>query len=164
MNDVTTIEITESARNLIIQSSKANKKEVCGILVGLKPDESKFIATHALEDNQTCKRSFFHIIRKTKNVYPKLIQVINQYKEIDYIGEWHSHPGGIKKKSKIDHNTMVEMVRNPKFGNIESLILLISVKIDEMNFQLIGYIYESNQCRKARIVEIEDALINKYLN
>ena len=155
------IEITESAKQHIISKAESEEEE-CGILVGVLVNDKRALVTHAISNNYTKDKSFLHVTRKTDNIYPELESVINRFTEIDYIGEWHSHPMGLKRKSSLDHRTMSEMIDNKKFGGFKTLILAICVKNFRNDFNLIGYFFQRNISHKANINVISDGRIDKY--
>jgi hypothetical protein len=52
----------------------------------------------------------------------------NQYTRFNYLGEWHSHPSFSVEPSTTDHQSMIEMARNPEVG--ANFLVLMVVKLD----------------------------------
>lgn len=62
----------------------------------------------------------------------------NQYTRFNYLGEWHSHPSFSVEPSGTDHQSMIEMVRNPEVG--ANFLVLLVVKLDAAK-QLLGSVH-----------------------
>ncbi len=76
---------------------------------------------------------FASFVRGTRSAFRALGEYFRQsghdYTRFNYLGEWHSHPSFSVQPSRTDHNSMLEIVTNPKVG-ANFVVLLI--------FKLIG--------------------------
>jgi len=108
--------------------------EVGGILLG-KRSKDDFIVTNIVFNfsRESLKRNkYIRNILNLTEIISELIKDSNY--EIDYIGEWHTHPNMSTKFSSIDKKAMVEL--NEDFPE---LILLIKGK----NI-ISGYLFATN--------------------
>jgi len=148
------IKISELAKRVLINAYLISKEvEIGGFLVGLKKKRS-FLVTHCLVDYNPTAANRYGVVISTKNLYKKLQFLVNTYTNIDYIGEWHTHPKGCCNLSKIDYKTMLSMLNKPVYGNFSELIHIICSETSEKRICLNGYIFRDNSCIRADIKEI----------
>jgi len=125
-------------------NSYSLKNERCGIVVGTRIDYEKINITHLIEDKTPLLQNPFQVLRVTSHIYPELIRLIENNGNIDYLGEWHTHPNGPICASWIDHSTMKEMVNNLEFGDLKWVILMIFLP----DQKIVSYYYENNNYSK----------------
>lgn len=93
--------------------------EYGGVLLGKKQNGNYIITDIIYNNNIILSRSrFIRNIVDVKDIMRKCI--IKSNYEVDYIGEWHTHPGSSSLYSNIDKRAMIEL--NKDFSE---LILLI---------------------------------------
>ncbi|MHA1378650.1 MAG: Mov34/MPN/PAD-1 family protein [Candidatus Helarchaeota archaeon] len=109
------------------EKASINVNEICGVLIGKKLNKQKFQITHAVFDDKSINPSPFSVTRNTKNLYPLVKEIVENSKEneIDYIGDWHSHPNSTCKYSYIDYNSMKSILSDPDYYFLEEVILII---------------------------------------
>ena len=100
-------------------------KERCGILVGKRLNEEDFSVDYVIQDINPIIQGKYKVVRSTKSVYPSLQKIINEDYNVDYIGEWHTHPFGPSQPSLCDLLTMENMINNPVYGNIDWAIMIL---------------------------------------
>ncbi|MCF2140411.1 MAG: Mov34/MPN/PAD-1 family protein [Candidatus Lokiarchaeota archaeon] len=127
------VEIEEKLYNRFFRDVKYEnyKKERCGILVGKKINNELYRITDIIEDENPISQSPFGVFRSTEHIYPELIESIKRNPDTDYLGEWHTHPHGPDSASFIDKLSIKTMIKNPIYGNINWVILLIISKKTE---------------------------------
>ncbi len=128
---------------IYFKDKRLNQNERAGILIGKKSKFSGQIQikiTHVIEDSNPNFSSRYSVERITNHIYTQMEKIKKEHPDLDYIGEWHTHPNGLKQGSFLDHLSMFEMIENPAFGNIFWVILLIFIP---KSFP-IGYYYDKN--------------------
>lgn len=104
-----------------------SKTEICGIIVGKKLSENIFEITDLIEDCDSLKNpSPSGVIRYTKNIINPLEDSIQTNNNIDWIGEWHTHPKGKCEPSLLDIQTMISLLEDPDYGNPCEVVLIIA--------------------------------------
>ena len=104
------------------------------------PDRIQITVTHIIEDLNPNSRSQFSVERITNHIFTQMKEIKKEHPNLDYIGEWHTHPKGPKQGSFLDHLSMMEMIDNPDFGRILWAVLLIFVPKSPP----IGYYYDKD--------------------
>jgi proteasome lid subunit RPN8/RPN11 len=66
--------------------------------------------------------------------------------EIEYLGEWHSHPNGPTTPSSTDINAM-EIIAKDKNINMDRPLLMIA-EVDKTSFDKDLYIYDNKKLEK----------------
>ncbi|MHA1221700.1 MAG: Mov34/MPN/PAD-1 family protein [Candidatus Heimdallarchaeaceae archaeon] len=149
------IEIAESAKKVLINAYLISKeREIGGFLVGMKTKKGSFLVTHCIVDYNPIEANRTTIVISTRKLYEELQVLVNTYKSIDYIGEWHTHPKGYVKLSKIDCETMKTMINNSIYGNYVELVQIICTETQEEKIYLGGYIFRNNSCKEVTLKEI----------
>ncbi len=134
-------EKNDPRRFFYLKNKKLNQNERAGILMGNKkefPDQIQIKVTHIIEDLNTNFRTPLSVERITNHIYTQMEEIKREHPDLDYIGEWHTHPNGSKQASFLDHLSMLEMIDNPNFGKILWVVLLIFVPKSPP----VGYYYE----------------------
>lgn len=135
------IKMKHLAYKIMINSVEvARKNEIGGILVG-KKEGGNWIITHCITDYEEKKASKGSVEINTRNMHNELIYIISKNMELDYIGEWHKHPKGLKEQSYQDYLTMKKMIKSKEFGKPEELIMVICCKISREKIELTAYEY-----------------------
>jgi len=148
------IEISELAKKIIINSHLVSKqREIGGFFFFFKRRDS-FLVTHCLVDYKPINTSKYNLEISSKNLYEKLQFLINKYKNIDYLGEWHTHPSGYSMLSNLDIQTIAAMINNSTYGGFAELIHIICYETSDKNVHLKGYIFHDNYHIKADIKEV----------
>ncbi len=148
------IKITDTAKKVMINAAEISKnREIGGILVGAKRNKI-FIVTHCIVDYNPPKASCSSLVISTSNIYKELSYLINKYKKIDYVGEWHTHPKGCCNLSKIDYETTISMLNERNYGNFTELIQIICYETNKKRMKLKGYIFRNNLCFNANIKKV----------
>jgi len=130
-------------RFIYLKDKKLNQNERAGILIGKKSkfsDQIQIKVTHIIEDLNPDFSSPYSVERITNHIYTQMEKIKKEHPDLDYIGEWHTHPNGLKQGSFLDHLSMFEMIENPAFGNIFWVILLIFIP----KYFPIVYYYDKN--------------------
>lgn len=74
---------------------------------------------------------FASFIRGTSSALRALRKFFSQsnhdYTRFNYLGEWHSHPSFSVEPSSIDHQSMLEIVTNPKVGATFVVLLIFKL-------------------------------------
>lgn len=122
------------------------ENERCGIIVG-KRKKNQILITNLIEDESPRLKDPFQVFRETSHIYPDLINSIKKNSEIDYLGEWHTHPNGPMRASIVDHISMKEMINNPIYGNIYWAILLLFLPEQK----IVVYYYDSEYSKKIKL-------------
>lgn len=138
-----TTDKSDLRRFINLKNKKHNQNERAGILMGKKkefPDQIQIKVTHIIEDLNPNFRSPFSVERITNHVYIQMEEIKKEHSNLDYIGEWHTHPNGPKQGSFLDHLSMLEMIDNPNFGRIFWVVLLIFLPKSPP----IGYYYDKD--------------------
>ena len=155
--------LVKSAAVLIIKESKRSKNEVCGILVGLRKNSRELIVTHAIIDEDPPESWAGGVVRATFNVYPELSRIVSAHKDIDYIGEWHSHVNGFKTPSTLDHQTMIGILKDPGYGNLEEVLLLIATPNTWLRYPIVPYLYQRpDLCERLVVKVIQDSMADEF--
>ncbi len=117
---------------LILQSelSKAGKVEIGGILMGEHLRENEFKLCDLTIQRQggsfaSFKRLVEHLTEPLRNFF---IKTKRNYRQFNYLGEWHSHHSFSPYPSAQDNDTMYELINDRKFSG--NFIVLMIVKLD----------------------------------
>jgi proteasome lid subunit RPN8/RPN11 len=74
------------------------------------------------------KRIVYDLVEPMKNYFR---QTGHNYKQFNYLGEWHSHPSFSLYPSTTDHLTMKELIEDARVG--ANFVILIIVKLNTLN-------------------------------
>ncbi len=129
------------------QASLNGNYERGGILIG-KFTRQNSIISHVVEDKSSLNTSFASFTRKTKGIWNVLNNIVKNFPDYDYIGEWHTHPINVPSiPSKIDVETMFSILGAKEYGYPTKLILLIASPSDKIR----AWIFEENTFLEAKI-------------
>lgn len=121
--------IAKGIINNLVKLSLKSDIEECGIFLGVF-ERGKIIIIDFVQDKENQFGTSFSTIRQTKNIYKDYKCKIDGEREIDYIGEWHTHPVGNSNPSYIDLKMLEFLLDHPKYGHPTELILGIISKVD----------------------------------
>lgn len=101
--------------------------EVCGILIGKIISKNRYLITHSIIDKDAINPTQFSVTRNTKQLYPLVKEIVENSNDgnIDFIGDWHSHPLTNCEYSIIDYYAMQMMLNDPDYYFLEGIILAI---------------------------------------
>ena len=121
------IEISEDLVNLMLEFSNKTLDEVCGILIGKEKNPKHIMITNILPDKNALNASKFAVTRNTKSLYPEVKDIVEKslISNVDFIGDWHSHPSGSLMYSSIDYYSMNTMLKDPDYNFLNSIVLII---------------------------------------
>ena len=101
-------------------------KEECGILIGKKIEEHTFTITNVIHDENPIDQTLFGITRNTNKMYQPINKIVEQSDDnIDFIGDWHSHPNWSCMYSLIDYKSIQIMLKDPDYFFLDEIILII---------------------------------------
>ena len=108
---------------------KAGEKEIGGILLGEHTNENEFKVCEISVQRFGGNFAFFEriaqsVIGPIRNFFDR---TGHNYKKFNYLGEWHSHPSFMPRPSRIDDDTMQELINDDKLG--ANFIVLMIVKL-----------------------------------
>ncbi len=138
MTDLTltnyTLEIPLKLKQEIWRAAGKTRNEVCGVLIGKQVKDGYYNVTHVVVDDKAINPSPAGVTRNTRNLYRKIKQIVEctDVGEIDYIGDWHSHPAFSCHYSGTDDWAMRAMLVDPDYSFLESIILVIVRPSSEM--------------------------------
>ena len=113
-------------------SIKSNPLETGGTIVGVLKDNSlRAEVTDILKANKKSVsfHSFFE--RPSDKEDTQLVDLLKKFPEKVYLGEWHSHPGGLPEASQTDLQTLVKLARNTQVANNTPVLLIIGNSFSE---------------------------------
>ena len=127
MNNKYFLEISENLVNIMLEFSSKTTEEVCGILIGKEKKSKHILITNILPDKNALNQSPFAITRNTKILYPEVKDIVEKssISNVDFIGDWHSHPNGSLMYSSIDYYSMNTMLIDPDYYFLKSIVLII---------------------------------------
>ena len=121
------LEISKFLVNKLIDFSSKTNNEVCGVLIGKEIKCNHIIITDVILDKNSLNASRFSVTRNTKGLYPNVKEIVRNsvYNDVDFIGDWHSHPFGTSLYSFIDYYSMNAMLNDPDYYFLNSIVLII---------------------------------------
>ncbi len=124
------------ADTIVLQMADVYKdtgKELGGILLGRFSDCSKIIEITEIIEIETKNHSPVSYCRNVKTAQTIIDRKWNESNgEINYLGEWHTHPGMKAIPSTTDINSMVKMGKHVE-KYIPFVVLMIFGKNNEVN-------------------------------
>lgn len=147
---ISRLELDKKAKEFIFSESGACLPfETGGILIGREGADSIFITRalgpgpNALHDVNGFKRDGQYSQEELERIFE-----LTQGEE-DYVGEWHSHPAPCDASS-IDIGSIAWISQKSDY-NCKSPVLLISILSISGPWELVGYIWTSNQLKASPI-------------
>jgi hypothetical protein len=118
---------TEYQRKLVVELRSAGRREIGGILMGQEIQPGQFRIVDMTFQRRggsfaTFVRGASAALRALKRFFRRTGQ---QYRQFNYLGEWHSHPSFSIAPSPKDHQSMMKLVSNPNLG-AHFVVLLIA--------------------------------------
>ncbi len=147
LNDINSaIHISKSVLKRIEEETKFHyPKEFGGVFIGYKSDLHFIITDILIPDQYKNGQTIF--IREPGTLNERLSEIHKMTNgEIEYLGEWHSHPNGPTTPSSIDINAM-EIIAKDKNINIDKPLLMIA-EVDKASFGKDLYIYDNKKLKK----------------
>lgn len=120
-------------------------KEFGGVFIGFKSELGFIITDILVPDKYVNARAIFVRHPGTLNERLEEIHKLSNG-EIQYLGEWHSHPDGPTSPSITDIKAMKEIAQNNKI-NIDKPLLMIA-EVGKLPFGKDFYIYDKKGLRK----------------
>ena len=119
-------EIADVIKNAL---EKAGRREVGGVLLAEHVGPDEFAVREITVDKRGAVASF---VRRIEHALARITAffhgVNHDYRQFNYLGEWHSHPSFEPEPSGRDHASMHEIVDDPKVG--ANFVALLIVKLD----------------------------------
>lgn len=147
LNDINSaIHISKSVLKRIEEETQFHyPKEFGGVFIGYKTDASFIITDILIPDEYKNGTTIF--IRKPGTLNERLNEIHRVTNgEIQYLGEWHSHPDGPTSPSRTDINAMQKIAKDKKI-NIDKPLLMIA-EVDKTTFGKDLYIYDDKKLKK----------------
>ncbi len=129
------LEISKFLVNKLLDFSSKTNNEVCGVLIGKEIKYNHIIITDVILDKNSLNASRFSVTRNTKGLYPNVKEIVEYsvYDNVDFIGDWHSHPYGSSLYSSIDYYSMITMLKDPDYYFLNSIVLIIVCPPNKIN-------------------------------
>jgi integrative and conjugative element protein (TIGR02256 family) len=139
------IHISKSVLKTIEEETKLHyPNEFGGVFVGYKTDENYIITNILIPDQYKNGKTIF--VRHPGTLNERLVEIHNKTNgEIQYLGEWHSHPDGPTNPSMTDINAMKEISRDKNI-NIDKPLLMIA-EVNKVSFGKDFYIYDDKKLK-----------------
>jgi integrative and conjugative element protein (TIGR02256 family) len=147
LNDInSSIHISKSVLKRIEEETKFHyPKEFGGVFIGFKSGINFIITDILIPDEYKNGTTVF--IREPGTLNDRLREVHQMTNgEIEYLGEWHSHPNGPTTPSSTDINAM-EIIAKDKNINMDRPLLMIA-EVDKTSFDKDLYIYDNKKLEK----------------
>jgi len=121
------LEISNELVKKMLDFSSKPKNEVCGVLIGKEKKPNHLFITNIILDKNSLNISRFSVTRNTKGLYPRVKYTveISTVNDVDFIGDWHSHPNSTTMYSYIDYHSMMAMLNDPDYYFLDSIVLII---------------------------------------
>jgi len=129
----TILSIEDNAINKMLKyCQKKGLYESGGILLGkCRKDYSEFIITDVSEPCSRDKRGIYYFIRDKENAQKVINEKWQQSNgEINYLGEWHTHPEIITKPSFLDRKLLKECLINNKYPFHGLFMIIVGIEGD----------------------------------
>jgi len=140
------IHISKSVLKRIEEETKFHyPKEFGGVFIGYKSDLHFIITDILIPDQYKNGQTIF--IREPGTLNERLSEIHKMTNgEIEYLGEWHSHPNGPTTPSRTDINAMQEIAKDKNI-NIDKPLLMIA-EVNNISFGKDLYIYDDKKLKK----------------
>ncbi|MEW8693089.1 MAG: Mov34/MPN/PAD-1 family protein [Candidatus Thiodiazotropha endolucinida] len=124
---ITIILPVEWRTRLISELEYAGDKEIGGILMGEQISPGKFrIVEMTIQHSGGLVAKFIRSAQRALFALQRFFKRTgHQYRQFNYLGEWHSHPSFSPKPSERDHATMIDLTCNGETG-ANFLVLMIT--------------------------------------
>jgi proteasome lid subunit RPN8/RPN11 len=106
-------------------------QEIGGVLMGEHVREGVFrIADFTVQRHRGTWFSFVRLVQDSlKRALKNFFRSTNyQYTKFNYLGEWHSHPSFSLQPSRMDQQSMWEIVNDPDVGANFAILLIVNLK------------------------------------
>ena len=117
-------------RRLILALEKAGSKEIGGVLMGEHIGDAKFRVVDLTIQKQHGTFAFF--VRLVTDAVTSLQRFFKQtgynYRQFNYLGEWHSHPSFPPVPSSKDIQSMLEIITDTDIGANFVILLIVRSK------------------------------------
>ena len=142
--------------NTIIQSllsagRKHLPKEYGGILIGRYDEERTTAYIVKSLEPKAFQNSTHSFVRKTQGLRGHLIDLYNQKPSLFYLGEWHTHPGGVPQPSVTDVQTLIQLAKSHEVKIKNPLMMIIGLTTRSSSIGL--FVHYQNKIHK---YELED--------
>ncbi|WP_022951182.1 Mov34/MPN/PAD-1 family protein [Leucothrix mucor] len=109
----------------------AKEREIGGVLFGEHVNEDQFRIIEFTQQKRYGDAISFqrHAGEARESLKRLSTNYGNDYTRFNYLGEWHSHPNASAAPSKIDRETMKNLVSDPTTG--ANFLVLIILRINE---------------------------------
>ncbi len=125
------------------ESERSYPLETGGILVG-KVSQRSVIIAHAIGPGVSAQRSISRFRREGEYSQHVLDGIVDaSHGEMDYVGEWHSHPA-LVSPSDIDLAAMNWIARNQKYA-VDSPVMALCSRQSADSWLLALYVFKGGQ-------------------
>jgi proteasome lid subunit RPN8/RPN11 len=110
-------------------------QEVGGVLMGEHVKKGAFrIVDFTVQRHGGTWFSFVRFIQDSlKRAFKNFFRSTNyQYTKFNYLGEWHSHPSFSLQPSRLDQQSMWEIVNDPDVGANFAILLIVKLKSNKL--------------------------------
>jgi len=119
--------ISKKKKKKMLELASQNQNEICGVLIGKKISDTIISISEIINDDKSLNPTPFSVTRNTRSLYPYVKVIVDKLLEerVDFLGDWHSHPNGSANLSETDKNTLIEMLADPDYFFLNSIVLII---------------------------------------
>lgn len=120
---------TEIQRQLARSLATAGKREIGGILMGEHVGPDTFRVSELTVQAMGAVASFVRTVTQFLAPLEAFFKrTRREYQRFNYLGEWHSHPMFTVTPSSRDHQTMQDIVDDPRVGARFAVLLVVRLQ------------------------------------
>jgi len=106
--------VTAVREILRLEAARLHFRETGGILLGYRTDENDLVITEATGPGPQARHGWRSFEPDTRYCQERLNATYRQTGgAIGYLGEWHTHPFGSTRPSRLDLQAMLDIAREP---------------------------------------------------
>jgi [CysO sulfur-carrier protein]-S-L-cysteine hydrolase len=124
------IRVPPEIRSKLIETlRKAGMREAGGVLMGECLAPSRFrIADLSIAPRGGFARFFRNLAHALDPLRRFFDRTGHQYRKLNYLGEWHSHPCFLPEPSACDLQSMLKIVEDPEVGATFAVLLIVRLE------------------------------------
>ena len=130
------------SEEIVLALNTAGSNEVGGILMGEHVSENIFRIIEISVQSRTGNR--FYFFRQLQEALTHLTRFFKRtnynYRQFNYLGEWHSHPHYMLYPSSTDKETMWDIVRDSRVGANFVILMLVKLTDEKLNASATSYL------------------------
>lgn len=118
--------------------------ETGGMLLGYQAENNECVVTEIIGPGPLAIHHRFGLVPDGEYQQAELEKIYSESNgQVTYLGDWHTHPKGLNRPSRLDKRTLSRIARESKSGTVTPLMAILGNGNPKWEVAVVRYLSES---------------------